>query len=64
MRMALVQAKPKLIKIQPQKKTSSYDAGKFEEEKKFFIDKFIGLGRAISMKVLHEIYGIAVGDDR
>lgn len=30
----------------------------------FFIDEFIGLGRAISMKVLHQIYGIAVGDDR
>ena len=26
--------------------------------------KVIGLGRPVSMKVLHEIYGTAVGDDR
>ena len=45
-------------------KTSSYDTGKFEEVKKFVIDEVIGLGRAIPMKVLHDIYGIAVGDDR
>lgn len=29
----------------------------------FVTDEVIGLGTAISMKVLHEIYGIAVGDD-
>ena len=46
-------------------KASSYDAGKLEEIKKFVIDEVIGLGRAISLKVLHiQIYGIAVGDDR
>ena len=45
-------------------KASSYDAGRSEEVKKFVIDEVTGLGRAASMKLLHKIYGIVVGDDR
>ena len=58
MPIALVQAKPILIKA------SSYDAGRSEEVKKFVIDEVTGLGRAASRKLLHRIYGIVVADDR
>ena len=43
---------------------SSYDHGKFEEVIRFVEDEIIGLGRAISMKVIHNIYELGVDDSR
>ena len=43
---------------------SSYSAGKFEEVKQFVDDEVLGLGKAVSMKVVHEIYDLEVGDKR
>ena len=43
---------------------SSYDTGKFNEVKEFVTDEILGLGKAVSMKVLHEIYGLTIGDTR
>ena len=43
---------------------SSYDHGKFEEVIRFVEDERIGLGRAISMKVVHNIYELGVDNSR
>lgn len=45
-------------------KQSSYDHGKFEEVTQFVEDEIIGLGKAVSMKVIHEIYELGVDDSR
>ena len=55
-------SKPNADKDIATENTSSYEAGKLEKIKKIVIDEVIGLGRVISMKLLHEIYGIAVCD--
>ena len=43
---------------------SSYDHGKFEEVIRFVEDEIIGFRRAISMKVIHNIYELGVDDSR
>ena len=47
-----------------QPKESSYSEGKFKEVTKFVEDEIIGLGKAVSMNVIHKIYDLGVDDSR
>jgi hypothetical protein len=45
-------------------KESSYDPGNFEAVKEFVNDDILDQGKAVSLKVLHEIYGLPKDDCR
>ena len=50
------------IEKQDEQKERCYSYGKFEEVKQFVQNEIIGMGKAISMKDIHEIYDLGVGN--
>ena len=55
---------PVAMKKLNQPKESAYFKGKFKEVTKFVEDEIIGLGKAVSMNVIHKIYDLGVDDSR
>ena len=50
--------------VQDMATNNCYNCGNFEQVKEYVEDKVLGLGNAVSMNILHEIYGLEVGDNR